>query len=644
MAAVDPISQCVACQFNIEYDLFNFEIDFPWQPPTLPGLGNLVLAVLEGIVETVLFFIKPLTWILEGKIPDLLDWISTAMSGPEEFILEAINLAIVDPYTSKLQVSTPPTTLPVPGIPDVPIPAINPGKPGFADNPQWLFQVPAFFKFLFSILLLPIKLLIKIFITLVTRMKFPPLNKKTFKKIWSEIVPDLGLPSIDSANLMIKFGGCLMDQVEKVIPPPAPLDGASPSSNPPNVQVFFDPAGVNKEIFHDTELLLPAGTPFNKIIRVQRNGTDYSFDSVKTQVAFGTPNDFIVDPSGFSVTFPTPLTHDIPVQYTAATPKPGISGCTVILNRGTNDPFYFFLVSGRKNSYDLLREAYTTYGKIYPLDDQALRNLSTDPLTTNINYVNPATKAYLNQIYEDYADPWDPHFNIFGIRKEHAPTDVYEDILGCAYNWGTVQSPNWKIYAWKATTRPGAYYRNLHAKDDVRKGAATFLPGFHPVPWKVGIHNVSTPQIDALTMFDPSPTTFSWCSGFSDLDKTCKPDNNRAFQWNLSMNNHHPSENYTEAQSNRGIVHASAGCQVLQSKNSFLTEYKPLYLAKRNLVGAERNGGIYKGRYSYLLLMKDNVEDLWNAISPYDQPNASTRRWPPDGQGKNGGLVVDPPI
>jgi hypothetical protein len=630
--AVDPITKCIACQFSIDPLHFEFEIGTSLQPPTLPGLSSLIKAVIEGIIETILFFIKPLVYILTGKIPKLLGWIADAMSNPVNFIMDAINLAIVDPYTSKLLISTPATELPVPGLPNVPIPAINPGKPGFADNPQWIFQVPAFFKFLFSILLLPIYLLIYVFKKLVTTMKFPPLTVKTFKKIWSEIVPDLGLPTIDSVGLMTKFGKCLLDNVEEIIPPPAPIDGAAPASNPPQVQVFFDPTGINKQVFHDTSLELPAGTPFNKILRVQRISTNYSFGSVSLQPGFGTPNDFVCNFGSFTIDtfFPT---QDIPIQYTAATPAPGISGSTCMIKQADPqaDPFYFFLVSGRKNSYDLLREAYASpRAKIQRLDSTAINKMGLSKPPYNLSA--STIQNYLESTYTDYADPWDPFFNLFGMRKEHAATNAFEDILGCAVNYGTEASPVWRIYAWKATTRPGKQYRDSRVSQG---GVDTFLPGFYPVIWKRGLHPIGGGfpgggMADCLVENMSVPSQFSWCNVFKDLNKTCDPGGQQLWSWNVSMNCHYPSQNWQEYQFADNIHGASAGCQVLQSPNSFNNEFRPQFIL--NEMKMRR-----PGRYSYYLMLKDDFEELWNAINPHDQVNPTTRRW------SNGGLVEDPP-
>ena len=56
MPATDPISKTVACQFGIDPVDFGFEVGSNLNPPTEPGVGNLIKLVIDAILATFVFF------------------------------------------------------------------------------------------------------------------------------------------------------------------------------------------------------------------------------------------------------------------------------------------------------------------------------------------------------------------------------------------------------------------------------------------------------------------------------------------------------------------------------------------------------------------------------------------------------------
>jgi hypothetical protein len=603
MPATDPISKTVACQFGIDPVDFGFEVGSNLNPPTEPGVGNLIKLVIDAILATFVFFLTPLNYILEGKIPDLLDWISTAMSDPEQFVTDAFVMLYVDPYVQGLQVSVPSFELEgVPIIGSLTIPDINPGKPGFDDNPQWTGQIPGFLSLFIGILLLPIKLFEKIFTSIVEKLSIPVVGKPLLDEIWELIVPGLGLPTVESQDVVIRFGQCLTENVEPLIPPLFAA-GASPPGPPPDISVSIvsgPSISYNGEYSFD-------GTAQTVSVRFQRNSSDYDIESISLINGTETPLGYFTMSSGpFSLTSSTP-TVDVPLSLTV-NGRGTVRTATVQvkITSPTQDAFIFSVKSFTKNPIEILMSHIREQTPVYP---------GSSDKRKYPNFFQPifdSVVALLKSVYD--VDTWDPQLNIFGIRKEEVGTDQFEDIIGIAYY--NIPTAKWDLYAFKGTTRPTAYWRNFLKTDPNRnpKGADTIKTGFYPSMWSRGTHPVppSGPNQPNSLVMNFAGAPLKHCITWRDKNGNgTKDPNDPSLLGNLSFNCHYPGPSYSESSTPSSMGQASAGCQVLQSKTLYQNVFSPLVYDKTDLIRIPN-------RYAYCLFLKERVQDLWDAISPYD--------------------------
>ena len=148
--ADDPISATVACQFGLptfEFDGGNLGgLDDP-------GMMSLIAGFFAAILSAILSALAlPLTYILDGNLPKLMDFINTLITDFDQFIIDIFNDKIVAPFTNELKIFVPPFPIDI-GVAVIEIPAVNPdidygGTGPDASNPQWIEQVFGFIEFL----------------------------------------------------------------------------------------------------------------------------------------------------------------------------------------------------------------------------------------------------------------------------------------------------------------------------------------------------------------------------------------------------------------------------------------------------------------------------------------------------------------
>lgn len=603
MAANDPISKVVACQFSIDYSLFDFEIDTNFNFPNLPGLGNLIFSFFEAVIETMLFFLKPLNYILNGKIPDLLDWIATATVDPIKFIKDGLNLAVIKPYTEKLKVSSPDfmiTGLPIIG--ELPCPAINPNLPGYSDNVQWTSQINGFISLLTGLIKLPINVFIEIFKSIIEKLEFPAVGKPLFDKVWELVVPGLGLPTIEAQEVVIRLGKCFNEQIEDIIPAGIPIGGAKRQTPPPTFAVTIQQAPDPDVPIQNADVYSFRGVAVTHTLHIQWTGTDYSIESISLQNGAETPpNYFSCTYAGFNLNNSNPdLFVPLSLNITGKLP---IYNATVMIKvtSPTKDVFTFGLQSYKDNPLEVLRKYVRAQTPVFP------GPLDKSKFAANRQATFDVDLAFLKSMY-DGADLWDNELNIFGIRKVEGPIDQFEDMIGFATR---VSPTQWEVYSFKGTTRPTAYWRNAELTDPNQrpKGVDTVQVGFYPSMWKKGDHPVG-PQPNCLIM-NQSTAPFQYCIVWRDIVGNGNQDPSDKVQLAVvSFNNHQPGRSYSESSTPSSMGKASAGCQVLQSQFLFNNVYSPKIYAKANKIRIPN-------RFAYSLMRKENVSDLWTSINPY---------------------------
>lgn len=95
-------------------------------------------------------------------------------------------------------------------------------------------------------------------------------------------------------------------------------------------------------------------------------------------------------------------------------------------------------------------------------------------------------KPTLQQVLKVFADKGYPIYlqnrpNIFGIRKDNAISDAWDDYIGIF--WGEQEIDNFLIF--EGTTDPGKFYANNPIDG---KRTAIMVPGFYENVYEVGLH------------------------------------------------------------------------------------------------------------------------------------------------------------
>lgn len=578
----EGIGKTCACIFGIDFEDFEFGegnlggIEFP-------GIASLVGAVIEAFVEALLSFAEPVLMILDAKILDLLDWISNALSDPIAFLAEIIKMKIIDPIMEKLNIWLPPFSIEIPGFPAFDIPMINADLESEWNTPQWVAMVEGFISFLTGLILLPVYAIIKVFESIVNELSIPEIGQPLLEKIWDSIIPSFGfVPNTSQYDAVSTFGICFLDELSQFIPPPFPSGGGGGGSVPQSDQIIVTDLTANV-------IVSGGGTVFfnkaaaTKQIKIRRSGAQ-TVEIAEIKVQAGATGQIHYTFASGAVT----LNDDqpeitLPLTYDGYSPEgPETANIVITIGEGEETKVFTFQAqSFEKNTLDLLKRA---------IIDTANKN----------------------------EDAWHPEVNIFGIRREHSAVNTFQDMLGIAIK--SSNTNDWVIKAYKGTTRPGQKYRDLQAPP-AKAGVENIKVGHYPNVWSVGNHTPGSTsafwQFPAFVM--KSPGTFMV---FCDGKKNGKPDPKVGYKKVIDSLNGHRADNGYTGSPGEVIGGWSAGCQVWNVRTEF-EEVMDLVMSSDTYTSSTPavkwkpgNKGTTAGSYfNYTLMLKDNVEDLWNALN-----------------------------
>lgn len=145
------------------------------------------------------------------------------------------------------------------------------------------------------------------------------------------------------------------------------------------------------------------------------------------------------------------------------------------------------------------------------------------------------------------------NINIFGVRSSDKTADVFNDVIGIAYqDYLNVE----RVVLYKATTDPGAYF--LNQKMGNAEGTAILIPTQYRSCWELGFHNG---KYQALVQSDSSQFKV-----WRDKNKDGVLDPYGKIYDDVTGLNCHTTSFFKEVE-NVGAY--SAGCQVIQDDEEF---------------------------------------------------------------------------
>lgn len=564
MAANDPVSKCIACQFDIAPGDFNFGPAIPGSPssppgylppPDAPGLASLVQALIEAFIEAMLYLVSIVEKLI-SNIPDFIDWVNTLLSDPVQFMINLFELYVLDPFISKLQVDIPAfdLTLKIFGNDvNVPVPAsentsvTGPLAPTM-DNPNWTSQIPGFFQLMQGMLTFPFDILMAIIEELVN-FTLPPIGQELIERVWDALLPSMGFtPGTEAFEATSKLGMCVIEQLVPLVPPAFPPNGYAPGAAP---TVVID-SGPATQLTHDESIVdFQDGTASPKQFQVSKSNSGDHL--VEVSISGAT--------SHFVLTAP-PLT---------------------LTNAAPNGAFFIQLVTNDPSTSHQIQV-------IVKVTDPA-----NEVTVFKFKAVNHP-KSLLELVQEGYAKfggEWDAEFNIWAIRRRVGQTysDQFEDVVGLTY----YDAGTWFHLVKRGTTKPGVYWVNQYPQ-----GPQVLRPMFHKNIWRKRNHYSQFPSLVAAN-YSPSqvlePTV-----AFVDGSKTCKQ---RPSDRVVTLRNQVINLHTTAAGANRTgpfpstIGRWSAGCTVVQKIEEYYEMMDAIF-------------GLYAERYaySYMLFTDKQVPEL----------------------------------
>lgn len=555
----ETVGDCLICQFGLDPNL-DFEFgEGNLSGPEFPGLANLLFSAIVAFVEALLTFADPVLFILDGKIVDLLDWIGTATSDPIAFLGEIIQAKIIDPIVGKLELWLPPFTIEIDGFPPFEIPESNSDLKAEWDVPQWNAQVPGFIDFLIGIILLPVNIILEVFASIVNEFTIPSIGQPMFEKIWSSIVLSFGFPIDSPMNESVTtFGICFLDKLTSFVPPPFP-DGGGQSF--PQADTLIEVSVVNGPVIPGKGTVFFNKVTETKQIKIRKiTSEDVEITEIKAQA--GTSGEVHYTFNGPAIE----LDNDhpeviVPLVYDGFNPTgPEIGNMLIKIGEDEDTKVFSFQAqSYEKSLVDLIRLGIIQSG-----------------------------------------GEWHPEVNIFGIRKEHASVDTFQDILGAAiYSPGSDQ---FIVYAYKGTTRPGRAPTVLYA--DTKDGVSNIYPGFYKEVWEVESHTPGNGNNQFPALVQKFPGIFKV---FLDKDKNGKPKAGYTKSEDNSLNCHRAQISYTGSPSET-IGNWSAGCQVFQVKSEH-----EFFMSR--IMASDMYAASTDAKFNYTLFLRDEYPEIWDAVN-----------------------------
>jgi len=583
MAANEPISKTVACIFDVEEALFDFDLG-NLSGPELPGIASMIKVMFDAIIDLLLYALEPLKFILNGDIPGLTNWLIPYSTGFIGAMYDLFMNKIWKKFELGLKVNLPPFSIDL-GIISIPLPGIDTGLPS---PPGWIFQIPNYILFLIGLLIFPFKIIYEIILGLL-QFEFPAINFDFFKKIWDLIAAGLGLP-FNAKVPILKFGNCMLNQLLGIVPEGIPSTSVSTDSPIPlswknMFNSYPTPEGDDTSVVSKDKLNFklnsnPSGELY---LEGQYTGTDVDIKKKDAFIEGPDKLSFTIEhiepsPGGFPVSINSlPLFQKAVLKLKCLSlPTDPPKTATLVLKDTDDNVTRFPLVTRSNSIYDLLLENYRLKG-----------------------------------------GEWDPGINLFGIRNKNERTNVWEDILGVAYY--DLATDKWRCKWTRGTTRPGAP-RNLNSTEapgdeksqNTAKGEADYYyyDFFHKDLFVPGQHGSSQPgkfyNNPALVTNNSTAESMGWRekngvkSGIYSAKTKLDPQYYRTMNFHTSApyvsigvpaNGPAPTE----------INNKSWGCQVVQYHKNF-TEMMDIIL------------GHPKPYYHYMLFLRDSVQELWDLL------------------------------
>lgn len=166
------------------------------------------------------------------------------------------------------------------------------------------------------------------------------------------------------------------------------------------------------------------------------------------------------------------------------------------------------------------------------------------------------------------------NINIFGLRNSEKVVNLFNDIIGIAYQDENLQE---QCLFWHGSTKPGLFYLG----DKMMNPNGTFIlaPGFYPRCWQIGIHHK---QYEALVQYG------NIFKGWRDKDKDSQLDYTGALTNDVAGLNLHTTSYKTDQEK---VGAWSAGCQIIQDDKDF--DLLMTYVHK--------SAALYGNKFSYKL-------------------------------------------
>lgn len=571
MAANDPVSKCVACQFNIEPADFNFAPAIPGDPsspsgalppPTAPGFASIIKALIDAFIAAVTFLIA-IVDLLINNIIDFIDWVNTLLSDPIQFMLDLFDLIILQPFTNALQVDIPPFDIELKifgSTVSVPVPAVSgaspppvPGTPSpTSSNPNWATQIPGYMKLLIGLLTFPFDVLMAL-VDELTKFNMPAVNQEFLERIWDAILPSMGFaPGTEAFESVSKVGMCVVEQLLPLVPPSFPPNGFSPGAAPISV--------IDS---------LPATTLIHDESSVSMNNVT-------------------APPRQFQVTKANSGTHTVETMITGATSHFVLTAPPLSLTNA--QPSGVFFIQLLTNDPTTSHEISVTIKVTDPANEVTVFKFK---VTSN----EKSLLQMLQEGYEKFGGTWDPEFNIWAVRRRVGQTysDQFEDAIGLSY----FLSGTWQHYVVKGTTKPGVYWAN-----SLTPGPQVLKPMFQKDIWRKRNHYQQFPALVAAnyTTGPVEDRAIGVTVAFVDGGKKCKqrPQDRVITATNQVIDLHTTAQGANQSGPTPTIVGRwSAGCTVIQNISEF---YTMMFAIFNNY--AERRA------YSYMLFTDTQVPQL----------------------------------
>ena len=673
--ADDPISATVACQFGLptfEFDGGNLGgLDDP-------GMMSLIAGFFAAILSAILSALAlPLTYILDGNLPKLMDFINTLITDFDQFIIDIFNDKIVAPFTNELKIFVPPFPIDI-GVAVIEIPAVNPdidygGTGPDASNPQWIEQVFGFIEFLTGLLLFPLNLIIEALLFLMENLALPPIGQPFLEKIWSLLIPSFGfVPGTGQYDAIESFGNCFIDQVLGIIPDVFQEEHPKPASLPlpfvitwkENNQAVVDGdvAYLSDQISNNLiplkstfEITYPGSGP--AVIGLSVSVLSESVDGVPSKeigtletVGLTTPQsgseiELIADPLvdfkpsdptiSFTYTFNADNAarvndiskHKVVLKVEAAyidDTNNGLAGITIINSK--LDIIYKIKQMVQENAGDIISNTIETS----PNSNNPKHKASFDG---SIPKRGEESTTFDNVEEGSCVKGWDSKVNIIGVRDavSKGVTNTFDDYF--ILLWRATETDPWSLMVLPGTTRSGiSGYKRKRAKGKNYQDCFYF-PAFHRSIWRRAGHGKKRKKKDktgpyvkgqeAFTALATRPLCFH--DQFIDKEKDVKP-----------------STDVTKATGNRSAGEKfKSSPRFVQGMNFHTTQHdypKGRKQLVRKTIGdwswgcqVVANSKAYKyfrdrvralkskGRkyYSYTAIRKEENEDFWSEMSPY---------------------------